>query len=99
VDDAEAEPFDGKRHDCAICMQPIELPTLPVAGTGSDTVALSANVLGRNVARTPCGHVFHTTCLEEVSPLSSRETTLTTGLQWMKIKLACPICRLSLPPL
>ena len=67
-DDEETEPFGGKRHDCAICMQPIELPTLPVAGIGSDSVALSANVLGRKVARTPCGHVFHTTCLEEVSP-------------------------------
>lgn len=66
MDDEEAEPFDGKRHDCAICMQPIELPTLPSVGGGSDTVALSANVLGRKVARTPCGHVFHTTCLEEV---------------------------------
>jgi hypothetical protein len=48
-------------------MGPIELPTLPVAGSaGGDTVALSANVLGRKVARTPCGHVFHTTCLEQV---------------------------------
>jgi len=47
-------------------MQSIELPTSPASGGGSDTVALSANVLGRKVARTPCGHVFHTTCLEEV---------------------------------
>jgi hypothetical protein len=67
VDDEEAEPTDGKRTDCAICMASIEFPTLPVTGGGSgDTVALSANVLGRKVARTPCGHVFHTTCLEQV---------------------------------
>ena len=51
-------------------MAPIELPILPVAGgAAGDTVALSANVLGRNVARTPCGHVFHTTCLEQVFSL------------------------------
>ena len=46
-------------------MQPIEFPSLPVT-SGGDTVALSATVLGRKVARTPCGHVFHTTCLEQV---------------------------------
>jgi RING-type zinc-finger len=68
LEDEEADSTEGKRHDCAICMQSIEYPTLPVSGGGSDTVALSANVLGRKVARTPCGHVFHTTCLEEVSP-------------------------------
>ena len=51
-------------------MQPIEFPALPVpTGGGSDTVALSANVLGRKVARTPCGHVFHTSCLEQVYTL------------------------------
>ena len=67
MDDEESEPAHGKRHDCAICMQSIEFPTLPSSGGGSDTVALSANVLGRKVARTPCGHVFHTTCLEQVT--------------------------------
>lgn len=66
MEDEEAEPLDGKRHDCAICMQSIEFPFLPVSSVGGDTVALSANVLGRKVARTPCGHVFHTTCLEQV---------------------------------
>ena len=66
MDDEEAEPLDGTRLDCAICMQSIEFPSLPVSGGGSDTVALSANVLGRKVARTPCGHIFHTTCLEQV---------------------------------
>ena len=50
---------------------------LPASGGGgSDTVALSANVLGRKVARTPCGHVFHTTCLEQVTTvLKSRWLT------------------------
>lgn len=96
MEDEEGEPVDGKRPDCAICMQPIEFPTLPAPGTGSDTVALSANVLGRKVARTPCGHIFHTTCLEEVT---LKPTISDANRQWMKIKLACPICRLSLPPL
>ena len=69
LEDEEADPESGKRHDCAICMQPIEFPALPVSSSGgSDTVALSANVLGRKVARTPCGHIFHTTCLEQVIP-------------------------------
>lgn len=69
MEDEEADPESGKRHDCAICMQPIEFPALPVSSAGgSDTVALSANVLGRKVARTPCGHIFHTTCLEQVIP-------------------------------
>jgi hypothetical protein len=77
VEDEEAEPTDWKRTDCAICMAPIELPTLPVTGgVGGDTVALSANVLGRKVARTPCGHIFHTTCLEQVFPVErSRRLT------------------------
>jgi RING-type zinc-finger len=67
VEDEEAEVLEEKTHDCAICMQSIEFPTLSVSGgVGGDTVALSANVLGRKVARTPCGHVFHTTCLEQV---------------------------------
>jgi hypothetical protein len=49
-------------------MQSIEFPTLPISGGGGDTVSMSANVLGRKIARTPCGHVFHTTCLEQVCP-------------------------------
>ncbi|KAF9133910.1 hypothetical protein BGW39_008665 [Mortierella sp. 14UC] len=66
----------GHQQDCAICMLPID--------TASGAARLSSVVgsLGRlNYMLTPCGHLFHSDCLE----------------RWMRIKLECPNCRAFLP--
>lgn len=80
------EMHKGKRvYDCAICMQDIEVPVVPIGGAETSSAAsLPANILARRAYMvTPCRHIFHTTCLEG----------------WMRYRLACPICRETLPPL
>ncbi|KAK7205615.1 hypothetical protein BZA70DRAFT_257413 [Myxozyma melibiosi] len=76
--------------DCAICMQPIELPSeLFVqhdhnrSGAATSSSSASALLARRNYMVTPCRHIFHTQCLES----------------WMRFKLQCPTCRNPLPPL
>lgn len=71
TDDEEALPngdedADTKSHlqprDCAICMLPID------TSAGKHT---GLNVLSRTTyMMTPCHHMFHTECLERVSPFS-----------------------------
>ncbi|BFZ64331.1 hypothetical protein YB2330_005474 [Saitoella coloradoensis] len=62
----------NQRPDCAICMAPVEI---------SHSAATS--VLSRQGYMVPpCGHVFHSGCLEE----------------WMRVRLQCPVCRCGLPP-
>lgn len=82
-----SEKDRGKRtYDCAICMQDIDVPIVPAAGSTSESgaVGLSANLLARRAYMvTPCRHIFHTPCLEG----------------WMRFRLQCPICRETLPPL
>ncbi len=68
--------------DCAICMSAVELVVL----SSKDSLHTNSpqNVLARRrYMVAPCGHIFHTDCLES----------------WMKYKLQCPVCRSSLPPL
>lgn len=69
----------GNTHqDCAICLLPID--TAPHSGTARLSSVVGS--LGRlNYMLTPCGHLFHTDCLE----------------RWMRIKLECPHCRAYLP--
>jgi transmembrane E3 ubiquitin-protein ligase len=80
----------GKRWDCAICMQDIEVHMVPSgAGNGNEIVSsasagLGSGILGRrSYMVTPCRHIFHSECLEG----------------WMRVRLQCPICRETLPPL
>ncbi|KAL4888721.1 hypothetical protein BDV59DRAFT_187957 [Aspergillus ambiguus] len=71
--------------DCAICMQEIEVPVLSAPGAaGGNSVADGASsILSRRMYMvTPCRHIFHSTCLES----------------WMRLRLQCPICRESIPP-
>ncbi|PWY77376.1 hypothetical protein BO70DRAFT_408748 [Aspergillus heteromorphus CBS 117.55] len=71
--------------DCAICMQEIEVPVLAALGTaGSSSVTDgAATILSRRTYMvTPCRHIFHSACLES----------------WMRLRLQCPICRESIPP-
>ncbi|KAF2102765.1 hypothetical protein NA57DRAFT_31872 [Rhizodiscina lignyota] len=80
------EKEKGKRlYDCAICMQDIEVPVVLAGGADTSSAAsLPANILARRAYMvTPCRHIFHTHCLEG----------------WMRYRLACPICRETLPPL
>ena len=78
---------DRKRviFDCAICMQDIEVPVLPAptSAGGSSVAEEASSILSRRTYMvTPCRHIFHTACLES----------------WMRLRLQCPICRESIPP-
>lgn len=86
-DDDKQRPKDRKRviFDCAICMQDIEVPVLPppTSAGGSSVTDGATNILSRRQYMvTPCRHIFHTACLES----------------WMRLRLQCPICRDSIPP-
>ena len=85
---SEAKDKDDKTRkvfDCAICMNEIDVPVLLKAEPGG--------IIGRgtgatwleqrNYMVTPCRHIFHADCLEG----------------WMNLRLVCPVCRESLPPL
>ncbi|EEP78517.1 conserved hypothetical protein [Uncinocarpus reesii 1704] len=78
-----------KVFDCAICMQDIEVPVLltPGSGVGSSGTSVTesaASLLSRRAYMiTPCRHIFHSPCLET----------------WMRLRLQCPICRESIPPI
>lgn len=61
--------------DCAICMSEVAVYVEDVPETH--------NVDMQTYMVTPCGHIFHTHCLEN----------------WMSYKLQCPVCRSPLPPL
>ncbi|KAI9372726.1 hypothetical protein BJX61DRAFT_426387 [Aspergillus egyptiacus] len=92
--DASTEAKDDDRRnrdrkraifDCAICMQDIEVPVLaaPGAAGGSSVADGATSILTRRTYMvTPCRHIFHSACLES----------------WMKLRLQCPICRESIPP-
>ncbi|KAL2865396.1 ubiquitin-protein ligase dscA [Aspergillus lucknowensis] len=85
-DDERQRNKDKKRaiFDCAICMQDIEVPVLAAPGAAGGSVADGATTLltRRTYMVTPCHHIFHSACLES----------------WMKLRLQCPICRESIPP-
>lgn len=86
-DDDKQRPKDRKKvvFDCAICMQNIEVPVLPtLASAGGSSVSEGASSIlsRRNYMVTPCRHIFHTACLES----------------WMRLRLQCPICRDTIPP-
>ncbi|KAJ5917609.1 hypothetical protein N7466_011163 [Penicillium verhagenii] len=86
-DDDKQRSKDRKKvvFDCAICMQDIEVPVLPAptSAGGSSVSEGATNILSRrNYMVTPCRHIFHTACLES----------------WMRLRLQCPICRDTIPP-
>ncbi|KAE8149406.1 hypothetical protein BDV25DRAFT_156413 [Aspergillus avenaceus] len=86
-EDDKQRPKDKKKaiFDCAICMQEIEVPVLaaPGAAGGSSMTDGATSILSRRAYMvTPCRHIFHSTCLES----------------WMRLRLQCPICRESIPP-
>ncbi|WEW61680.1 hypothetical protein PRK78_007172 [Emydomyces testavorans] len=73
-----------KLFDCAICMQDIEVPVLSTPGTGASVAESATHIFGRRAYMiTPCRHIFHSSCLET----------------WMRLRLQCPICRESIPPI
>lgn len=84
--DDERQRKDRKKaiFDCAICMQDIEVPVLPAPSlSGSSVTDGASSILSRRLYMvTPCRHIFHTACLES----------------WMRLRLQCPICRESIPP-
>lgn len=86
-DDDRQRSKDRKRavFDCAICMQDIDVPVLATSGAagGSSVTDGATSILTRRTYMvTPCRHIFHSACLES----------------WMKLRLQCPICRESIPP-
>jgi hypothetical protein len=86
-DDDKHKSKDRKKvvFDCAICMQDIEIPVFSASTSagGSSVAEGASNILSRRTYMvTPCRHIFHTACLES----------------WMRLRLQCPICRESIPP-
>jgi hypothetical protein len=86
-DQDKHKPKDKKKavFDCAICMQEMEVPVIATRGLsgGSSVSDGASNILSRRTYMvTPCRHIFHSTCLES----------------WMRLRLQCPICRESIPP-
>lgn len=82
------EAGSGKRKrifDCAICMQDIEVSVIVSDGSiGAGSMAKGTSLFTRRAYMvTPCCHIFHSQCLET----------------WMRLRLQCPICRESIPPL
>lgn len=77
------------KTDCAVCMNPIEVPLRNDRYALIDSNKKKQSALKRMWKKkrdymiTPCHHIFHQECLED----------------WMKYKLLCPICRNSLPPI
>ncbi|KAG4304853.1 hypothetical protein PORY_001906 [Pneumocystis oryctolagi] len=66
-----------------VCSICIQNISLPRISKKS-TARSASIVLGRRTYMvTPCKHLFHTSCLEK----------------WMRIRLICPVCRHSLPPI
>ncbi|KAK6337860.1 hypothetical protein TWF696_001338 [Orbilia brochopaga] len=83
-----------RTFDCAICMQSVEVPVVPSSSQGGEGTGDGKGVVGgllgqgvyvgrRSYMVTPCRHVFHSGCLEG----------------WMRVRLQCPICRNTLPPI
>ncbi|KAM5476246.1 hypothetical protein MauCBS54593_000931 [Microsporum audouinii] len=77
---------DRRDFSCAICMQDINVSV--IAGDGNSTGASVASGATHLFSRraymvTPCRHIFHSQCLET----------------WMRLRLQCPICRESIPPI
>ncbi|KAI1977319.1 hypothetical protein LOZ53_000880 [Ophidiomyces ophidiicola] len=75
-----------KVFDCAICMQDIEvsITSTPGNGAGTSVAENATNILARRAYMvTPCRHIFHSSCLET----------------WMRLRLQCPICRETIPPI
>ncbi|KAJ5499554.1 Zinc finger RING-type [Penicillium expansum] len=84
-DDKQRKDRKKAIFDCAICMQDIDVPVLPApsASGGSSVTDGASSILSRRLYMvTPCRHIFHTACLES----------------WMRLRLQCPICRESIPP-
>ncbi|KAI0039213.1 hypothetical protein FA95DRAFT_1567290 [Auriscalpium vulgare] len=79
----------GALGDCAICMDAIVYETDGDEKLHSEPGAVSIFGVGlprksrKNYSLSPCGHLFHTECLE----------------RWLAIKNICPQCRRPLPPL
>ncbi|KIM22842.1 hypothetical protein M408DRAFT_332712 [Serendipita vermifera MAFF 305830] len=83
---ADEESIDPKLGDCSICMEPISSDQGHISPNRPLVLQLCWTQMTKKrrvYALAPCGHNFHTSCLE----------------QWMDIKSVCPQCRGPLPPL
>eukprot|EP00357_Protocruzia_adherens_P031958 CAMPEP_0115020354 /NCGR_PEP_ID=MMETSP0216-20121206/30056_1 /TAXON_ID=223996 /ORGANISM="Protocruzia adherens, Strain Boccale" /LENGTH=587 /DNA_ID=CAMNT_0002392133 /DNA_START=252 /DNA_END=2015 /DNA_ORIENTATION=+ len=64
---------EGDIQECCVCLNKLN--------SSSDGGELDTKLM--KIMVTPCGHKFHTNCLEN----------------WMDVKMECPVCRVNLPPL
>ncbi|KAF3483195.1 uncharacterized protein GIQ15_02519 [Arthroderma uncinatum] len=86
--DKETDVHQNRRNfSCAICMQDINVPVVTSGGdarAGSSVTSGATHIFSRRAYMvTPCRHIFHSQCLET----------------WMRLRLQCPICRESIPPI
>ncbi|KAG8830865.1 hypothetical protein FRC18_007477 [Serendipita sp. 400] len=82
----DEESIESRLGDCSICMEPISADQSDLGVERGRLLQLwwkQAAKKRRVYAMAPCGHNFHTKCLE----------------QWMEIKTICPQCRGLLPPI
>jgi hypothetical protein len=68
---------------CAICMTDVQVPILSANSLASQNVAAPSLLSRAPYMVAPCGHVFHSKCLETQ----------------MRHRLQCPVCRETLPAL
>ncbi|PVG04702.1 hypothetical protein CPB86DRAFT_777980 [Serendipita vermifera] len=83
---SDEESVEATLGDCSICMERISTDEGELSRDHSSILGVCWKEMSkkrRAYALAPCGHNFHTKCLE----------------QWLDIKSICPQCRRPLPPL
>ena len=96
---ADEIPENAKSNECVICLENLENLGVNMEEDNDDLlIKENGNYIerlammiqkwnkkknGKPYMKTPCGHIFHTRCLET----------------WLEVKNECPYCRQKIPPL
>ena len=96
---ADEIPENAKSNECVICLENLENLGVNMEEDNDDLlIKEKGNYIerlammiqkwnkkknGKPYMKTPCGHIFHTRCLET----------------WLEVKNECPYCRQKIPPL
>ena len=95
---SEEIPDNSKNNECVICLENLDNLAVNNQDEENEIFKTSGNYIeklalmiqkwnkkknNKPYMKTPCGHVFHTRCLET----------------WLEIKNECPYCRQRIPPL
>ena len=95
---AEEIPDNFKNNECVICLENLDNLSINNQDEDDEIFKTTGNYIeklammiqkwnkkknNKPYMKTPCGHIFHTKCLET----------------WLEIKNECPYCRQKIPPL